>query len=137
MTGHLREQIIIYNNVKNLGQLSADRLQRTIDDFNKFTKHGGKMRADTRKDRMLDGEPTGWVSIDQSTEAAIKQDWLVEHGRVERGARGIPIGSRKVVDVNSRGKPIMRKGRRVLMTFRYKSVKGKPRWVTEKWKYVS
>ena len=138
MTGHLRQQIIIINNVKNLGDLSIDKLQGTLDKFNRYTERGGSMTDTTKRERRMGNEPIGWTSIDRSTEALIRQEWTDERMRMERKERVFPIGARKVVDVNNKGRPIMRKGRRILMTFEYRQLKGthNPRWVTKTWKFV-
>jgi hypothetical protein len=135
MTGHLREQIIIYNHAKRLGDISADKLQSTIDDFNLFCRKGGRMRQTTRNERTMSGQRTGWVSIDSATEAVIKQDWMEERGI------SLPPETRKVVDVNRKGQPIIMHGKRVMMTFEWRAPRSKPnskpRWILKSWKYAS
>lgn len=137
MTGHLRQQIILYNHAKRLGDIEGSDLQKTIDDFNDHTRKGGSMRQSTRNERRMSGMRTGWVSIDSATEAVIKQEWSDERTKISIKAE-IPVGARKVVDVNRRGRPIMMRGRRAIMTFEYRTLKGtaKPRWVLKTWKYA-
>jgi hypothetical protein len=141
MVGHLKEQVIIYNHAKRLGDIQPDKFQKTIDDFNAYTRHGGKMLESSRQERMLLGLPTGWTSIDSATEAVLKQDWMEERGVTVEPTRVIPVRSRKVIQVNRHGRPIMINGKRVVMTFELRPPRNKPhakpRWILRGWKYAS